>query len=167
MTQRPILEYPDTRLRRSADPVLDFDSGLSALVDDLLDTLKIVGGLGLSAPQIDDPRRVLAISPEGTDAKPQIYINPQIHEKSTWGLVEESCLSLPGQKGNVWRATKVRVTAQDRHGEEFERQLEGMDAVCLQHEVDHLDGKLFIDRLMIIEKLRRRIVSSFGRQQVA
>ena len=90
-------------------------------------------------------------SGERTD--PQIYINPQILSRAAPGIVEESCLSLPGVVGNVIRRTRVRVHAQDRFGAEFERDLEGMDAVSLQHEIDHLDGKLFVDRLSPIRRL--------------
>ena len=89
-------------------------------------------------------------------ADPRVYVNPEILSESTPGLVEESCLSLPGVVGNVIRATEVRVRSRDRHGEVFERDLCGMDAVCLQHEMDHLAGRLLVDRLSLIRRLRIR-----------
>ncbi|MGD8551131.1 MAG: peptide deformylase, partial [Methyloceanibacter sp.] len=89
-------------------------------------------------------------------SEPQVYVNPVIISKSTWGIVEESCASIPDVVGNVIRATKVHVRAQDRHGDAFERVLTDMDAVCIQHEIDHLNGKLFIDRLSFFRKLALR-----------
>ncbi len=153
MAQRPILQYPDPRLRERSAPVTAFDAGLEQLVDDLLDTLFATDAIGLSAPQIDDRRRVLVTDPTAERTDPQIYVNPEITGRAMPGIVEESCLSLPGVVGNVIRRTRVRVRAQDRAGAPFERELEGMAAVSLQHEIDHLDGKLFIDRLSPIRRL--------------
>lgn len=153
MSQRSVLEYPDPRLRREASPVSVFDAGLSALVDDLLETLQATKAVALSAPQVDDARAVLVMNP-GDGWAPQVYVNPELLAKSAWGLVEESCLSLPGVVGNVVRATEVRVRAQDRDGQSFERDLSGLAAVCLQHEMDHLVGKLFVDRMTVFQKLR-------------
>lgn len=154
MTRLPILEYPDPRLRLRASPVTVFDRSLSRLIDDLLETLHANAAIGLSAPQVNDRRQVLVIDLLGKGAAPRVYVNPRILSASTWGLVEESCLSVPGVVGNVVRATEIRVQAQDRNGEAFERDLSGMDAVCLQHEMDHLAGKLFVDRLSVFRRLR-------------
>jgi peptide deformylase len=159
---QPILEYPDPRLSRRSLPVTAFDAELAGLVDDLVGTLASAGGIGLSAPQLGVLRRVaLADLSGGTDA-PEVYVNPAIVARSAFGLVEESCLSVPGVTGSVIRATQLRVRAQDPSGQPFERDLEAMHAVCLQHEIDHLDGTLFIDRLfwprrlLIRARARRR-----------
>ena len=151
-----ILEHPDPRLRLRAKPVETFDGALDQFVDDLLETLYSTNAIGMSATQVGDQRSVLVIDLSETRTAPQIYINPEILSQSEWGLVEESCLSVPGMVGNVVRATKLRVSARDRTGKSFEEDLTGMHAVCLQHEMDHLEGKLFIDRLPILEKLRLR-----------
>ena len=154
MARREILEYPDPRLRERASPVTAFDADLGRLIDDLLETLDATDSLALSAPQVDDRRSVLAIKPSGGHRVRRCYVNPEILSRDAWGLVQESCLSLPGLVGNVWRATEIRVRACGGDGEVFETDLAGMDAVCLQHEMDHLAGKLFLDRLSVVGKLR-------------
>ncbi len=149
MARREILEVPDARLRRTARPVTVFDRDLARLAEDLIDTLHATAGIGLSAPQLGDPRRVLVMDLSGDASAPQLYVNPEILAASTYGLVEESCLSVPGVVANVVRATELRVRARDGQGQAFERDLSGMEAVCLQHEMDHLEGKLFVDRLSL------------------
>jgi peptide deformylase len=109
--------------------------------------------MGLSAPQVGAMRRVAVIEVDRGASSPAVYANPEILARSTPGLIEESCLSVPGVVGLVWRATKVKVRACDQLGRTFERELDGMHAVCLQHEIDHLDGKLFIDRLWLVKRL--------------
>jgi len=156
MPRLPILQYPDPRLRQQAHPVSSFDAGLGRLVDDLFDTLYDTTGIGLSAVQVGELRQVLVMDLSGTRSEPREYVNPEILSTSVPGIVEESCLSLPGIVGNVIRATQLRVRAQDRTGRTFEEELEGMHAVCMQHEVDHLQGKLFIDRLSWFRRLRIR-----------
>lgn len=158
MAQLQILEYPDPRLRQRSAPVTVFDAELARLVDDLVETLQATGGIGLCAPQTGDFRQVLVVDLSGKAADPQVYINPEILSSDVLGLVEESCLSVPDVVGNVIRATQLRVRAQDSSGQAFERDLDGMHAVCLQHEMDHFSGKLFIDRLSIF----RRIGIRFG-----
>jgi peptide deformylase len=156
MARLNILKYPDPVLRQLASRVTRFDPDLAALIDDLFETLKVTGGLGLSAPQAGQSRRVLVIHVPGDGLGPQAYVNPELLTRAAPGLVEEGCLSVPGIVGNVVRATQVRVRAQDRDGQLFERDLSGMHAVCLQHEMDHLDGKLFIDRLSWFRRWRIR-----------
>lgn len=160
MAQLAILEYPDPTLREHSEPVTRFDAELSGFVDDLFETLRVTRAIGLSAPQAGVLSQVVVIHVPDDDYGPQAYVNPEILMQSTPGLVEEGCLSVPGIVGNVIRATQIRVRAQDRHGETFERDLEGMHAVCLQHEMDHLVGKLFIDRLSWFRRLRLRLSSS-------
>ncbi len=162
-----ILEYPDPRLRLTSQPVEAFDASLGRLVDDLCETLRASEGIGLAAPQIGDPRQILVIDLSGGKAEPEIFINPEILASTAPGLAEESCLSVPGVVGNVVRAMQVRVRARDRSGEAFERDLEGMSAVCLQHEMDHLVGKLFVDRLPLLRRLRFRFAAARARAQAA
>ena len=151
-----ILEYPDEALRQVSVPVQVFDSTLQGLVEDLLETLERSGAIGLSAPQAGVLQRVLVVHVPGDDYGAQVYINPEILGRARLGLVEESCLSVPGIVGNVMRATQVHVRAQDPSGQYFERALQGMHAVCLQHEIDHLDGKLFVDYISEAKRTRIR-----------
>lgn len=162
MARLPILEYPDPRLRLRAQPVEHFDEAVHRLVDDLFDTLYDTPGIGLSAPQTGRLLRVVVTDLSGSATAPRAYLNPEILESGVPGLVEESCLSIPGVKGNVIRATRLRVRAMDQDGVPFERELEGMDAVCMQHEVDHLDGRLFIDRLSLFRRIRLKASARFG-----
>lgn len=157
MAVLPILEYPDPRLRLRSAPVEAFDAELARLVEDLCDTLRASGGIGLAAPQAGDRRQVLVIDLSGGAAPPDVYVNPEILDPAVPGLVEESCLSVPGVVGNVVRATQLTVRARDRDGAAFERRLEGMHAVCLQHEMDHLEGRLFVDRLSIFRRIGVRL----------
>lgn len=152
-----ILEHPDPRLRQPSAPVDVFDTEVAQLADDLLETLYATSGIGLSAPQTGAHRRVLVMDLSGNATDPQVFVNPEILSRAAFGIVEESCLSVPGVTGNVWRATKIKIRAQDRTGQAIERDLDGMQAVCLQHEVDHLDGKLFIDRLWFFRRLMLRL----------
>lgn len=151
-----ILEFPDPRLELHARPVKEFDASVVELAGNLLDTLHAHRAIGLSATQVNDQRQILAMDLSENADKPEVYINPEIIAKAAWGIVEESCLSVPGIVGNVIRATQVKVRAQDQTGASFERELSGMNAVCLQHEMDHLAGKLFIDRLSIFRRLSIR-----------
>lgn len=158
MAKREVLEAPDPRLRRSAEPVSAFDADLAGLVADLIDTMRAHNAIGLSAPQLGDGRRVLVVDTAGDGAEPAVYVNPEILSKgSALGLVEESCLSVPGVNANVIRPVEVTVRAQDPDGRPFERALSGMDAICLQHEIDHLDGVLFVDRLSFLRRLALRL----------
>lgn len=160
MAQLPIIEYPDPRLRLRAEPVSVFDVALARLVDDLLETLYATGGIGLSAPQAAHRRQVLVMDLSGNASAPQVYINPEILSSAVPALVEESCLSVPGVVGNLVRATRLRVRARDPAGQVFERDLEDMHAVCLQHELDHLSGRLFIDHLSLVHRLHIRLAAT-------
>jgi len=158
-----VLTYPDPYLRRVADPVDRFDEDLLGFVDALETTAAASDGLGLSANQVGDPRSVFVLRPTADPTAPRVYVNPEILERSSYGVVEESCLSIPGISGLVLRATQLRVRARDASGEPFECELEGMDAVSLQHEVDHLDGVLFIDRLSFIKRILLRLTGKTRR----
>ncbi|HXS26885.1 MAG TPA: peptide deformylase [Steroidobacteraceae bacterium] len=156
MALLPILEYPDPRLRERALPVTAFDEAFGRLVDDMLETMYAAPGIGLSATQVNVRRRLLVIDISEKHDEPLVFVNPEILSREGAAKSEEGCLSVPGIFDQIERAAKVRVRAQDRHGEWFERDLEGMLAVCLQHEMDHLDGKLFVDYLSDIKRDRIR-----------
>jgi peptide deformylase len=155
MTKLRILEFPDPRLRKKATPVEVVDDALRGLVDDMFETMYEAPGIGLAATQVDVHKRLLIadISNEKTD--PYVLINPQLLEKDGVIVSEEGCLSVPGYYEEVERAEHIRVSFLNRDGAEVEMEAEGMLAVCIQHEIDHLDGKLFVDYLS--EAKRQRI----------
>lgn len=156
MAKLTILEFPDPRLRKQALPVLDVDSGIGQLIDDLFETMYAAPGIGLAATQVDVHRRLLVadVSADGSD--PYALINPVIVEKDGVAVSEEGCLSVPGYYEEVERAQHVRVRYQDRTGAEIEKDFDGLLAICVQHEIDHLDGKLFVDYLSEAKRSRIR-----------
>lgn len=157
MIQRKILAYPDQNLRAASPVVEAFDDRLEKLIEDLFATLDAMDegmGIGLSAPQIGISRRVSVVRVPNDRYGAVAYVNPVVLKRSAYGLVEESCLSVPGAVGSVIRATRISVEAFDAKGNRFESELEGMHAVCLLHEIDHLDGKLFIDRMSWFRRWR-------------
>lgn len=156
MPVRKIVEYPDERLRTPSIEVTQFDAGLDSLITDLFDTLYATPGIGLCAPQLGDHRRVLVMDLSDDDSAPQVFVNPRIIKKSGLGIADEACLSLPGIVGKVIRSGRVLAAAQDRAGKPFERDMANMEAICLQHEIDHLDGTLFVDRLSWFSRFRQR-----------
>lgn len=156
MSVRSVVEYPHPILHERSAAVTAFDAGLRALVRDLEDTLHASGGIGLSAPQLGDLRRVALLDLSEDRSAPEVYVNPEILERRLYGFVQESCLSLPGVEGSVMRSVQVRVRAQDLDGASFERELEYLHACALQHEIDHLDGRLFVDRFSVIGRWRFR-----------
>ncbi len=150
-----ILEFPDPRLRKKAVPVETVDDALRALIDDMFETMYQAPGIGLAATQVDVHQRLLVadVSAEKTD--PYVLINPEILEKDGQAFSEEGCLSVPGYYEEVERAEHIRVRYLDRDGKQVEQEMEGLLAICVQHEIDHLDGKLFVDYLS--ETKRQRI----------
>jgi len=156
MSLRTILEFPDPRLRERALPVRRFDDELSGLIDDMFETMYAAPGIGLAAPQIDVQLRLLVIDVSEERNQPLVLINPEILAREGVEVTEEGCLSVPGIYDQVQRAAKVRVRAQDRNGEVFERDYEGTLAVCVQHEMDHIEGKLFVDYLSDLKRERIR-----------
>ena len=156
MALLPILEYPDPRLRERALPVTTFDEALGRLIDDMLETMYAAPGIGLSATQVNVRRRLIVIDISEKHDEPLVFVNPEILIREGAAKTEEGCLSVPGIFDQVERAAKIRVRAQDRNGAYFEREFEGMLAVCLQHEMDHLEGKLFVDYLSDIKRERIR-----------
>jgi peptide deformylase len=158
-----ILEYPDPRLRLSAAPVEHFDAALGTLIDNMFATLYASGGIGLAAPQVGVSSQLLVIDLSGNASDPEVYINPRIRSQAAMALVEESCLSVPGGVGFVKRPTRLALEALDRHGMRVECEIEGLRAVCLHHEMDHLHGRLYIDRLPLAVRWRMRVRSMYGR----
>ncbi|MFO7276135.1 MAG: peptide deformylase [Pseudomonadota bacterium] len=153
-----ILEYPDPRLRTRARPVLpeDFGPELDRMIDDMFETMYAAPGIGLAATQVDFHKRLIVIDVSAEKNEPLVFINPEILSREGKAVMEEGCLSVPGIFDEVERAAKVRVRAQDRTGATFERDLDGILAVCLQHEMDHLEGKLFVDYLSDLKRERIR-----------
>ncbi len=159
MALREILEFPDPRLRTVAEPVERFDETLAELVEDLFETMYEEKGIGLAATQINEHVRVLVMDTSDERNRPLAFINPQIVEKDGIQVYEEGCLSVPGIYAKVERAEQITVRAQHPDGSEFEMALDGLPAVCLQHEMDHLDGKLFVDYLSPLKRqmVRKRL----------
>jgi peptide deformylase len=156
MSQLQILEYPDPRLRTKAALVTVFDAALKRQVAAMFETMYAAPGIGLAATQVDWHFRLLVVDISDDKNQPEVFINPQILARVGEATGEEGCLSVPGIYDNVQRAERVRVQAQDVEGMRFERDLEGMLAVCVQHEIDHLDGKLFVDYLSELKRQRIR-----------
>jgi peptide deformylase len=156
MAIRSILEFPDPRLRTRAQPVTRFDADLHRIVDDMLETMYAAPGIGLAATQIDVHQRLLVIDVSDESNDPLILINPETLSREGEIATEEGCLSVPGYFEEVTRASRIRVRAQDRDGNFFERDCEEILAVCIQHEMDHLDGKLFVDYLSSLKRERVR-----------
>ncbi len=150
-----VLEFPDPRLRTKAVPVEAVNDALRALIDDMFETMYAAPGIGLAATQVDVHKRLLVADVSTDKDHPHVLINPTILEKEGKVVTEEGCLSVPGFYAEVERAEKIRVAYLDRDGEQRETEMEGLLAVCVQHEMDHLDGKLFVDYLS--EAKRQRI----------
>jgi len=150
-----ILEFPDARLRKKAQPVQAIDEPLQALIDDMFETMYAAPGIGLAATQVDVHKRLLVADVSAEKDDPQVLINPEILERDGVAVTEEGCLSVPGYYEEVERAEHIRVRFLDRGGNSVESEFEGLLAVCVQHEIDHLDGKLFVDYLS--EAKRQRI----------
>ena len=151
----PILEYPDPRLRKRATPVATVTDALRKTIDDMFETMYAAPGIGLAATQVNVHKRLLVLDVSDNKDAPHVFINPAIEVLDPEPLgYEEGCLSVPGYFDLVTRPRRIRVKALDRQGEPFELEAEGLLAVCLQHEVDHLDGKLFVDYLSLLKRQR-------------
>lgn len=163
MALLPIIETPDTRLRKVSTPVETFDDALQTLIDDMFETMYDAPGIGLAAIQVGVPHRLLVIDlqePEEEDGKPvrkpMVFINPEIIEESEeLQVYSEGCLSVPDQYADVQRPAVIRAKWLDRDGKPHDEELDGLLAICLQHEMDHLEGILFIDHL---SRLKRDMV---------
>jgi peptide deformylase len=154
MTKLAILRYPDPRLYTRAAPVQRFDQGLRKLVQDMAETMYAAPGIGLAATQVDVHQRLLIIDLSEARDQLQVYINPEIIQRAGQQQLEEGCLSVPGIYDGVERAVAVKVKAADEHGKVRELSAEGLMAVCVQHELDHLMGKVFVEYLSPLKRNR-------------
>jgi peptide deformylase len=159
MTKLAILEYPDPRLRKKAAPLTVVDDAMRQLADNMLETMYAAKGVGLAATQVDVHVRLIVLDVSEERDRPLALFNPEILKLEGSGPGEEGCLSLPGIYDKVPRATSIRVRALDRDGQPFEMDADGLLAVCIQHEADHLEGKLFVDYLSELKRqlIRRRL----------
>jgi len=157
-----ILEFPDPKLRRIAKPVDAVGESEKALAESMIETMYAARGIGLASIQVNDDRRVFVMDVSDGHNEPMVFFNPEILERSGEQVCEEGCLSIPGVTADVQRADTVRVRALDLAGESFELEIDGLAAVCIQHEIDHLDGKVFFDRL---SPLKRRMLQKRYQKQ--
>ena len=168
MTRLTILEYPDPRLRTKASPVGEVDAALRQLIDDMLETMYAAKGVGLAATQVNVHKRLLVADVSEAKNEPLVLVNPEVLSREDIGTMQEGCLSVPGYYEDVDRAHRIRFTALDRNGKRYEREAEGLMAVCVQHEIDHLEGKLFVDYLSELKRTRiRRKLEKDHRQRDA
>lgn len=159
MAQLTVLHFPDPRLRKRAAPVDVIDGRLQTLIDDMFATMYAAPGIGLAATQVNVQQRVIVIDISEDRKQPLVLINPIILARAGEAEMEEGCLSVPGFSETVCRAERIRATALDRYGEPFEIDTGGLLAVCIQHEIDHLEGKLFVDYLSALkrDRIRRKL----------
>jgi len=151
-----ILHFPDNRLRKTARPVAQVDARVRQTVDDMLETMYEAPGIGLAATQVDIQEQIIVIDISDQKDQPLCLINPRIVSRSGSEEMEEGCLSVPGVYDTVQRAERITVQALDREGKTFELTTDGLLAVCIQHEIDHLRGKLFVDYLSPLKRQRIR-----------
>lgn len=154
MALRTILHYPDPRLRRRAESVAEVNDAIRRLVADMAETMYAAPGIGLAAIQINEPRRIVVIDLSENRNQLMVLINPEILARDGEQEFEEGCLSVPGIYEEVTRASHVKVRALDRDGRPFEIEANGLLATCIQHEIDHLDGKVFVDYLSRLKQSR-------------
>jgi len=167
MALRPVLQFPDKRLRQVSLPIRQVTEALRELARDMLEVIYDEPGIGLAAPQLGEPVRLIVVdttwSEEGAEKSPLVLVNPELHEPEGSIVWSEGCLSVPEFQAEVERAERVRLTATDLEGMPVEIRASGLQAVCFQHEVDHLDGMLFIDR---ISRLKRSLYVQRRRKQL-
>jgi peptide deformylase len=157
-----ILHYPDKRLRKVAEPVTNVDESIRKLVEDMLETMYAAPGIGLAATQVDVHQQIIVIDVSEDKKQPLCFINPEIIAEEGTEKCDEGCLSVPDIYETVERAEKVTVKALDRNGDEFTLQADGLLAVCIQHEIDHLKGKLFVDYLspLKFQRMKKRLLKN-------
>ncbi len=156
MALLPILRFPDPRLHRKATPVDLVDDSVRRLIADMAETMYEAPGIGLAATQVDVHKRIIVIDVSEDKSKLLAFINPEILERSREQVCEEGCLSVPGIYEKVSRCERVRVRALDPQGKSFTLEAEGLLAVCVQHEIDHLEGKVFVEHLSQLKQGRIR-----------
>ena len=152
MSLLTILEYPDKRLRTVATPVESVDDALRALIDDMFETMYDAPGIGLAATQVNVHKQLIVMDISEDKSEPRVFINPEIVAKDGSQVYQEGCLSLPNVFADVKRWNTITVKALDRDGREFSLEADGLLAVCIQHEMDHLAGKVFVDHLSPLKR---------------
>jgi peptide deformylase len=175
MAKLSILEFPDPRLRTVAKPVEQVDAAMRRLIDDMFETMYAAPGIGLAATQVNIHQRLLVLDVSEDHSRPMVFINPEVLRAEGHQVYQEGCLSVPGIFADVKRAERLAVRALDRDGQPFELEAEGLLAVCIQHEMDHLAGKVFVDYLspmkkeMVRKKLAkaRKLASEDGSEDAA
>ena len=164
MATLKILEFPNPNLRKIAVPVTSFDKDLKCLIDNMFETMYEANGIGLAATQVDVHKRLLVLDVSEERDDPKVFVNPTIDViESDLADYDEGCLSVPGFYETVSRPKKIKVSAQDKEGSQFEIEADGVLSVCIQHEIDHLDGKLFVDYLSSLK--RNRIKDKLQKEQ--
>jgi len=156
MAKMTVLKYPDERLRKVAQPIDKVDDSIRSVIDDMFEPMYEEQGVGLAATQVDVHKRLFVADCSEDQNEPLVFINPEITEAEGHFKNDEGCLSFPGVYAKVERAEKITVTALDKNGERFSRSAEGLLAICIQHEIDHLEGKLFVDYLSPLKRERIR-----------
>jgi peptide deformylase len=170
MALLPILEFPDPRLRTKAatlEPAHLADPAFQQLVDDMFETMYEAPGIGLAASQVDVHQRFMVIDVSEEKNRPLVFVNPEILQRAGEQVYQEGCLSVPNIFADVTRANEITVKALDRHGQPFEMHVDGLLAVCIQHEMDHLEGKLFVDYLSPLKREMVRKKLAKARRQAA
>ncbi len=165
MALLPIVHYPDPRLHRIAARVDRVDDDIRRLIRDMAETMYAAPGIGLAATQVDVHKRLIIIDISETRSELQVFINPELIEASGEADCEEGCLSVPGIYEKVRRAERIKVRALDAEGRPFELEAEGLLAVCVQHEMDHLVGKVFVEKLSRLKQ--QRILAKLKKQMRA
>ena len=156
MATLEVLRFPDERLRKIATPIEKITSDLEHIIEDMFETMYLEEGIGLAATQVNIHKRLVVVDTSENRDQPMVFINPELLEKRGETGIEEGCLSVPECRAFVPRAEWIKVRALDRHGEPFEIEADGLLAICLQHEMDHLVGKLFVDYLSPLKRQRIR-----------
>lgn len=151
-----VLRFPDERLRTVAKPIDKIDGKITTLIEDMFDTMRDEKGIGLAATQVDRHVRLVVMDVSEDQSEPRVFINPVITHKDGKTISEEGCLSVPNNYAKVERAEHIVVTALDKSGKEFSLEASDLLAICIQHELDHLQGKLFVDYLSPLKKQRIR-----------
>ncbi len=164
-----IIRFPDERLRTKAAPVTEVSDAIRSFLDDMLETMYAAPGIGLAATQVNVHQQIVVIDISEEKNQPYVFINPVITKADGEEVTEEGCLSVPEYYAEVQRAEKVTVEAIDRNGDKFTLEADGLLAVCIQHELDHLKGKLFIDYLSPLKqkRLRKKLQKKAKRNQLA
>ena len=152
MSKLSILEFPDPRLRTVATPIEQIDAALQTLIDDMFETMYTAPGIGLAATQVDYHRQLIVIDVSEDKDQPIVLINPKVTNRAGEQVYQEGCLSVPGIYADVTRANTIRVEALNRKGEAYAIDADGLLAVCIQHEMDHLAGKVFVDYLSPLKR---------------